>query len=231
LTCADLTVGRVVEVSLASDTEPLSALKLEADDEECDDEDCVEVEAPIQAIGPTPGTITVLGLVVDISQADLEADDDEEGTGSKPPIDLTQLIVGQFVEMKLASDQPPLVATELEVKNFNNGVEIDPIDSNGNEVEDDVDDVDIQVTVTATVTPPAAPAGTRSARTAKVPTKVFKFHAHSNGHIILNGLPTGTAKIVVTRLNGRAKSKATSSATIVTHTTQQLSVKLKKSRK
>jgi hypothetical protein len=229
-TCADLTVGRVVEASLASDIGPLSALKLEAEDEECEDEDCVEVEAPIQAIDQTAGTITVLGLVVDISQADLEADDDEEGTGTKPPIDLSLLIVGQFVEMELASNQPPLVATELEVKNFNNGVEIDPIDRDGNEVEDEDDDVEIQVTVTATVAP-NAPAGARSARTAKAAKKVFKFHARSNGRIILNGLPTGSAKIVVTRIHNGSKSTGKFSATIQANTTQQLRVKLKQSRR
>jgi hypothetical protein len=228
LTCADLTVGRVVEAILASDIVPLSALKLEVDDEECDDEDCVEIEAPIQAIDPTPpATITVLGLVVDISQAEIEADDDEDGTGSKPPIDLTQLIVGQFVEMKLASNVPPLVATELEVKNFNNGVELVLLDSNGIEV---ADDVVIDVSVTATIAP-NAPAGALSARTAKAATKVFKFHAGSNGRIILHGLPTGTAKIVVTRLHSRSKSTAKSSATIQFHTIQQLPVKLKSSRK
>jgi hypothetical protein len=235
LTCANLTVGRVVEASLASDipnstTGLLSALKLEADDEECEDEDCVEVEAPIQAINQTGQSITVLGLVVDISQADLEADDDEDGTGSKPPIDLSLLIVGQFVEMKLAPNHPPLVATELEVKNFNNGVEIDPIDSNGNEVEDEDNDVEIDVTVTATVAP-HAPAGARSARNAKVSKKVFKFHARSNGRIILNGLPTGTAKIVVTRLHGGSRSTGKSSAKILANTTQQLRVKLKHSRR
>lgn len=223
LTCADLTVGRVVEATLASDIGPLSALKIDAEGEECEAEDCVEIEAPIQAIDPTPpATITVLGLVVDISQADLEADD-EEGT----PIDLSQLIVGQFVEMKLASNQPPLVATELEVKNFNNAVDLELLDSKGIEVNDDVG---IDVSVTATIAS-NAPAGALSARTAKPATKVFKFHARSNGRIILHGLPTGSAKIVVTRLNGRAKSKATSSATILADTTQPLSVKLKPSRK
>jgi hypothetical protein len=226
-TCADLVPGNVVEATLASDIGPLSALKIEADDEGCDDEDCVEIEAPIQLIGPTPGHITVLGLDVDISQADLEADDDEDGTGSKPPIDLTQLIVGQFVEMKLASNVPPLVATELEVKNFNNGVELVLLDSNGIEV---ADDVVIDVSVTATIAP-NAPAGALSARTAKAATKVFKFHAGSNGRIILHGLPTGTAKIVVTRLHSRSKSTAKSSATIQFHTIQQLPVKLKSSRK
>jgi hypothetical protein len=226
LTCADLTVGRVVEVNLASDIGPLSALKIDAEGEECEDEDCVEIEAPIQAIDQTAHTITVLGLVVDISQADLEADDDE-GT----PIDLSQLFVGQFVEMKLASNQPPLVATELEVKNFNNAVELELLDPKGIEVADEIDDIVIDVTVTAAVTPPAAPAGALSARNAKVSKKVFKFHARSNGRIILNGLPTGTAKIVVTRLHGRAKSKANSSATILADTTQPLSVKLKPSRR
>jgi hypothetical protein len=222
LTCFDLVPGNVVEVILANDIGPLSALKIEAEDEGCDDEDCVEIEAPIQAIGPTPGTITVLGLVVDISQAELEADDDE-GT----PIDLTQLIVGQFVEMELASNLPPLVATELEVKNFNNAVDLVLLDSKGIEV---ADDVVIDVSVTATIAP-NAPAGALSARTTNAATKVFKFHALSNGRIILHGLPTGTAKVVVTRLHGRSKSKATSSATVLADTTQPLSVKLKSSRK
>jgi hypothetical protein len=222
LTCADLTVGRVVEVDLASDIGPLSALKIDAEGEDCEDEDCVEVEAPIQAIDPTAKTITVLGLLIDISQANLEADDDE-GT----PIDLSQLIVGQFVKMKLASNQPPLVATELEVKNFNNAVDLELLDSKGIEV---ADDVVIDVTVTATIAP-NAPAGALSARTAKAATKVLKFHARSNGRIILHGLPTGSAKIVVTRLLGRAKSKANSSTMVEHNTTQPLSVKLKLSRK
>ncbi len=232
--CADLTAGRVVEASLASDlpnstTGLLSALKLEAEDDECDDEDCVEVEAPIQAVDQNAQTLTVLGLVVDISQAELESDGDEDEDGSgKPPVDLSQLIVGQFVEMKLASSQLPLAATEVEVKNFNNGVEIEPVDKNGDEVADEDDDVEIEVTVTTTVAP-NPPAGAASARNSKNTKKVFKFHARSNGHVILNGLPTGSAKIVVTRIHNGSKSKGKSSAKVQANTTQQLRVKLKPS--
>jgi hypothetical protein len=124
LTCDALVVGQVVEVELASDlanttTGLLTALKVDAEGEECEDDDCVDIQAPIQAADPVGQTITLLGLTIDISQAEIDGDDDEEaGQGLDP----TQLIVGQFVEVKLASNQSPLTATEIEIKNFGTGV-------------------------------------------------------------------------------------------------------------
>src|SRR3954449_10612998 len=155
LNCAGLTVGSVVEVKLAGDvpnstTGLLSALKVEAEGEACDDDDCVEIEAPIQAADTLAHTITVLGLTIDISQAEIGGDDDgEEGEDDQPPAPI-QLIAGQFVEVKLASNVAPLVATEVEVKNSGTGIEVEIVDQNGNEIDDDDDDVEVVATVTAT---------------------------------------------------------------------------------
>jgi hypothetical protein len=200
-TCADLIPGQRVEVKLAGDTpDPitglLSAVKVEAEDE-CegdDDHDSVKVEAPLQAVDTVANTVTVLGLVIDISQAELEGDDDDEDKYEdkhhlarhsynddeddcdEAPLDISQLIVGQFVEIKLVSAQAPLAATKLEVKNFDNEVEIEI---------DDNDDVDIDVSVVTLV----------KARK-KTVKKVLTFHTAGNGSVKLNGLPTGKAKIV-----------------------------------
>src|SRR5204863_5531103 len=133
-----LAVGEVVEIKLASDapnttTGLLTALKVEAEGEGCDGDDCVEIEAPIQAADSVGQTITVLGLTIDVSHADIGGDDDAEesesgeGEGDQPPAPI-QLIAGQFVEVKLASNVPPLVATEVEVKNSGTGIEVELVD-------------------------------------------------------------------------------------------------------
>ncbi len=227
LACAGLTLGRVVEVELASDipnatTGLLTALKVDAEGEECDD-DCVEIEAPLQAVDPIGHTITVLGLVIDISQAEIEGDDegDDEGDGQQPA-DASQLIVGQLVEAKLASNLPPFVATELEIKHFNNGVEIEIVDQNGDEVEDDDDDIEIQAIVTVAAAP-AAP----GAKAAKAGKKVVTFHARSNGRTVLNGLPPGRARLVVTRVKNGKKSSGKGSAVIQPQTTTYVVTRLK----
>lgn len=228
LSCADLVVGQVVEVKLASDipnptTGLLTALEVESEGDECDDDDCAEIEAPIQSVDQNGQTITVLGLVIDISQAEIDGDDSEED--GNQAVDPSQLIVGQFVEVKLASTQAPLVADEIEIKNFGNEVEIELVDADGNEIEDDEDDVAIDATVTALVSPTALSPGVKAA--AKGGKKVLKFHARSNGSMILNGLPTGSAKIVVTRIHNGRKSTAKSSAKIFGQSTTRLRVRLK----
>jgi len=223
-TCADLIPGQVVEVKLASDildptTGLLSAVEVDIGGGDCEDEVCdsVKVEAPLQAIDTAASTVTVLGLVIDISQASLESDDDEDeyedshdlarhsygdddDDCDEVPLDISQLIVGQFVEMKLASAQPPLVATKLEVKNFDNEVEVEIED--GDDVDDD--DVEIDVAVTALVK-----AHNKAVK------KVLRFHTVGNGSVKLNGLPTGKAKIVATRIRDGRKSVGKSSFKVV----------------
>jgi hypothetical protein len=225
LDCASLLVGEVVEVKLAGDvpnttTGLLSALKVESEGEDCDDDDCVEIEAPIQVVDTVGQTITVLGLVIDISQADVQGDDD--GEDGQPPAPL-QLIAGQFVEVKLASNQAPLVATEVEVKDSGTGIEVEIVDQNGNEIEDDDDDIEVVATVTAAKT---STTGTAKSLT-KGGKKSLTFRAKGNGSMVLSGLPAGKAKLAITRLTSAGKNTGKASAVIQSQQTTHVVTKLK----
>jgi Domain of unknown function (DUF5666) len=229
LNCAALLVGELVEVRLAGDvpnstTGLLIAVKLETEGEDCDDEDCVEIEAPIQAVDTVGSTITVLGLTIDISQAEIDGDEEEEqgksheGEDDHPHAPLT-LIVGQFVEVKLASNQQPLIATEVEVKNSGTGIEVEIVDQNGDEIEDDDDDIQ----VVATVTPSTS--GNKSG--VKGGKKTLTFRAHSNGRVRLSGLPAGKAKLAITRIHNTGKSTGKASAVIQSQLTTRVVTRLK----
>jgi uncharacterized protein DUF5666 len=183
--CAALTVGSSVEVQLASDTAPLVATGVDAN---ADDSE-VSIAAPLQGVDATNHTITILGFTIDVTGVNLEGADDD--AMSTQPIDVSQLMAGQFVEVKLASNQPPLTATDLEVKNFTNGVDVEVDDEEGEAVGDTEDDVDVDVEETVVVQNPAG-----SPRRVK---KTVHFHIASNGHFQLSGMPTGRAKIIVTR--------------------------------
>lgn len=196
--CVSIVAGQTVEVKLASDTPPLVAS--EVGGEGGSD---AEIKAPVQAVDATNGTITVLGLTVDVSQATMEGDDDEgdgEGQGGQA-IDLTQVSVGQFAEIKLdASQLPALVATELSVKNFSNQVEVEVEDSQGEDIGDD-DSVDVSVTETVVVQSQTG-AQTRRVR------KVVHFAKSGNGHLlVVGGLPTGRALITVSSSNSGTTGK------------------------
>jgi len=234
--CGGLVVGQIVEVELASDlpnttTGLLTALKLEAEDEGCDEDDCVEIEAPIQAVDAVGQTLTVLGLTIDISQAEIDGDDHDESDASNEgeghaALDPSQLIVGQFVEVKLASNQPPLTATEIEIKNFATGVEIDVVDASGNDVDDDDDDV--QIVVTLSPTPPAA--GTSKTSKSVKGKKTLTFTARSKGHTVLSGLLAGRAKLLITRIHGGHKSSAKSSTVVQPQQTTHVVARLKQAK-
>ena len=221
--CASLVVGQVVEVGLASDvpnatTGLLTAVEIEQEgDEGCGEDDCVKIEGPIQSVDPVGHTITILGLTIDISQANIDGDD--EGEDDQPSAPLT-LIAGQFVEVKLASNVPPLVATEIEVKNSGTGIEVDVVDQNGNEIEDDDDDVQVVATVTPIV---SKTAGIKS----KGGKKTLTFSAHSNGKVRLSGLPAGKAKLAITRIHATGKSTGKASALILSQQTTHVVSRLK----
>jgi hypothetical protein len=213
--CASLVVGDIVEVELASD--------VAAEGEGCDDDDCVEIEAPIQSVDAVAHTITILGLTIDISQAEIDGDDEgeqadhSEGEDDQPAAPLT-LIAGQFVEVKLASNVPPLVATEIEVKNSGTGIEVEIVDQNGNEIDDDNDDVQVVATVT-----PAQTAGVKS----KGGKKTLTFSAHGKGRVRLSGLPAGKAKLAITRIHATGKSTGKASALIQSQQTTRVVTRLK----
>jgi len=144
----------------------------------------VEIQAPARNIDSAAGSFTLLGLLIDASGARVEgAGDDDEDEGEKHPIDLSQLEEGQFVEAKLVDATPPLVAEEVEIKNFDNGTDCTVVDEDGHDVNDDEDDITVAVT--------SRPKGAASRK--------VRFSLHSNGHFVLRGLPTGSTKVVATR--------------------------------
>ena len=73
---------------------------------------------------------------------------------------------GQFVEVHLdESKLPSLVASRLEVKNFNNQIEIDLEDEHGEDIDDDSPTVQVNATITVAVKVPARKGhGTRMVR-------------------------------------------------------------------
>ncbi|HKA34312.1 MAG TPA: DUF5666 domain-containing protein [Candidatus Binatia bacterium] len=229
--CASLLVGEVVEVELASDvpnatTGLLTAVQIESEGE-CQGDGCVEIEAPIQSADPIGHTITILGLVIDISQAEIGGDDDEQGDddsqGDEPSAPI-QLIAGQFVEVKLASNVPPLVATEIEVKNSGTGIEVEVVDQNGDEIDDDDDDVQVVVTVTPTQSAAVKSKATKGGK------KTLTFTAQSKGHTVLSGLPAGRAKLLITRIHGGHKSSAKSSTVVQPLQTTHVVARLKQAK-
>lgn len=227
-TCLDLKLGQLVKVILASDvSDPNTgfltavAIEMEGDEENTGAE--AEITAPIQAVDPNGASVTVLGLVIDISQAKIEGADDEDRQGNNQPADVTQLMVGQFVELKLGSSQPPLFATELEVKAFSNQVDVEVDDEDGNEVDDGDEDT-VQVNVQELVKVKAK-AGAMQAQAVKV--KKVKFQTASNGSFTLRGLPKGVAKITVTRVKDGKISKATARVNVKANTKKYLKVRLR----
>lgn len=215
--CAALTMGQTVEVKLGSDSAPLTATEVS---QEGDDQ--VEISAPVQAVDTTGMTIQLLGLTIDVSMAWVGGDD-EDGNTSGQTVDLTQLMMGTFVKVQLDSDQPPLKATELEVKAFTNQVEVDVEDQSGTEVDDGTDDMDVDVTETVTVQAPAG-SSTRHVKT------VLHFHRAAHGKFLLSGLPTGRAKITLTRNASGTSTAAKKGVSIHGNSSRTLKMHLRRSR-
>lgn len=219
-TCLDLKLGQLVKVILASDipdpnTGFLTAVAIEMEGDEENTGAEAEITAPIQAVDPNGASVTVLGLVIDISQAKIEGADDEDSQGNNQPADVTQLMVGQFVELELGSSQPPLAATEVEVKAFGNQVDVEVDDEDGNEVDDGDEDT-VRVNVQELV----------KAKKAKKAKKV-KFQTAGNGSFTLKGLPKGVAKITVTRVKDGKISKGTARVNVRANTKKHVKVRLR----
>lgn len=210
--CADISIGQTLKVKLASDvpdptTKLLTATRVEMEGENGDEgESEVKVTAPLQSIDSTGASIKVLGLSVDISKAVLE---DENGL----PITAAQLSPGQFVELELVSSQAPLVATKLEAEPPVSIVNVQLLDEKGKPVNDATAD-----TVQAAV---AVKKGKKSQT----------IHVASNGSFRLAGLPAGIAKIAVVRTFNGKTSKAKSQVKVTANKTQNLTIRLKATRK
>jgi len=230
-TCADLLVGRTVEVKLAGDLPPLVATEVEQEDDDGE----FEIKAPIQAVDTTLGTITLLGLPIDISTARVEGCDDEDDDSNNQGIDPNTLMVGQFVEVKLDPNAlPDLVATKLEVKNYANTVEVEIEDSLGNEVDDLDEDGQPMPTVTVEVTQTVRTTSYVPSKKGSMKLKKSKqnlsFQAQDNGRVVLHGLPTGRARLNVTREVGGSSSKGRASVTVAPNSVTTAVVRLKGSK-
>jgi uncharacterized protein DUF5666 len=221
--CAALVVGQTVAVKLASDAVPLAATAVKQDGK-----DTVKIEAPLQAFDATAQTVTLLGLTIDTRGAAAEGADDDSSDGNSQPIDLSELMVGQFVEVKLASSTAPLAATEIEVKNFSNQIEVEVHDRSGQEVEDvddegnPVDDVDVEVMQVIGVqgTNPS-PTGTLRVK------KTLHFHTGSHGRFTLSGLATGRARVFVTRVHGGETSIGRRSVPVHANVSRSIRIRLR----
>ncbi|OGW25920.1 MAG: hypothetical protein A2X59_02370 [Nitrospirae bacterium GWC2_42_7] len=199
-------MGQTVAIELVSDTpDPvtglLTATEIEVED---DHEDDMAISAPLQAIDPAGTSVTVLGLLVDISKATLLSDNLHLITAS-------QLVVGQFVDLDLASSQAPLSASLLVAESGITEGHVFVMDEKGKPVNDVDADVKAEVRVT-------------------VAKKILKIQATSNGAFHLAALPAGRATISVTRVHNGKTSKANASFRVTANTKSNLNIKLKKAK-
>jgi hypothetical protein len=197
--CGALVDGQPVEVKLASDIlDALSGLPT-ATVVEQGGGNAVTVQAPIQAFDETAMTVTLLGVAVDVSAAALHGAGDDPSDNNWHPIPVSFLMVGQSAEMALDPLRlPNLVATVVEVKNVTNEVEVELTDTDGDEVYDEEEDVDVSVEETVVVRN-LSPLATRRTKRLK---RILHFYMSAHGSFILSGLPTGSAKILVVRTTG-----------------------------
>lgn len=204
-TCADLgsAVGQTVDVKLASDiTNTAGNLKAGRVDIKGNSNN-LSIKAAIQAMAGKD--ITLLGRNVDLAGAELQGLDDK-GIDTVPA-DLSQLAVGQFVEVKLVSSTPPLAAHEVQIENFTNEIEVELLDDNGVDFNDPLDDVDIEVRDHVLVNVPAHASPLDGATVKR--SKTRSYHSSSKGSFKLHGLFTGKAKLIIEREHDGQKSRAT----------------------
>jgi hypothetical protein len=228
--CSGLVLGALTEAKLVDDQDPLTALKVEQGED--DDHDGTELQAPLQEIDPASGQITLLGLKIDASTAALDGagddcdDHDDDDDDSEPPLDLGQLVPGQFVEVRLDEAKlPALVATRLEVKNFDNQIEVDLEDEHGEDIDDDSPTVAVNAAVTVLVRVPTGKG--KATRTVR---QTVHLNQSASGRFILRGLPKGLARIQITREVGGTKWAARRNLKVVPNTTRTVRVRLHKTR-
>ena len=180
-TSATIGVGNFIKVELSSDATPLVAAAVQ--DWGGYDEG-YRLKAPIQAVTSNGNviTVTVLGLVVDVSNAFIfgNSDDDSESM----PLTLADLAVGQNISITLDETKlPALVATHLNIRKASNEVEVDCDDGSG-ELSSDLT-IDSSQVVRG-----------KSTVTGKLIKKTIKLHTVTRStKLVLRGLFPGKAKI------------------------------------
>ncbi len=228
--CTALTAGQSVELTLSSDM-PDANGNLDATQADQGEDSEIKIEAPLQAVDTNNdavdpnGNVKVLGLLVNISNANMDGLDDDGSPNPTPTATpgTSNLTVGQFVSMSITNNGGQLSATELEVKAFTTGVDVEVDDAcsaatpgatPGSSCDDQLDvEVDDTVVVQGTPPPTAGAGGGNAAPRSLRPRKVKKvvtFHLQTGSrHISLAGLPSGRATIKVTRSLNGAQGKRT----------------------
>jgi hypothetical protein len=219
--CSSLVVGTSAEVTLTGDVDPLTATKVESSDS-----GGASLLGPIQLVDAGAHTLTLYGLTIDASHATAEGDDDDGQPAT--PVDLTQLSVGQFVDVRLdASQLPALVADRIEARNFTNEVEVDLEDQSGQQVDDDTDSVDVSVDQTVVVAVQSRVHGVLRTRHVR---RTIHIHQSTNGSFVLSGLAKGRATIKVTRVQSGKTTAARRVAVVHKNKTTKLTLRLRPTR-
>jgi hypothetical protein len=206
--CTDLVplVSQQIEVKLASDIPNATTGNLKAGrvTPKGSSGSPPRIKAPIQAINADKSVLTLLGLRVNISQSNLEGMDDHMDASGNVPADPSELIVGQFVQVRLVGSTPPFAAEEVEIENFKNEVEVEVENEHGVEIHD-LMEIEVHNHTLITVPAPASPLDGATVR--KPRTRVF--HTRSHGKFTLRGLFTGEAKIFIERHHKGHKTRVT----------------------
>jgi len=126
------------------------------------------------------------------------------------PITISDLMANEFVKMIPASNTPPLTAKVVEVETPGSEVEFDVFDNRGHHVDDgNVHDVNAAVTLT----------GSKN--------KVVTLHTSSSGNFRVANVPSGQAKVVVTRVDSGTTSKAANLVKVKAKATKNVRIVLK----
>jgi hypothetical protein len=106
--CVVFALGLILSSNVFSDDDHEDGNPGEVEDEDKCEETKIEISGPVDAVDleATPATITVYGLVIDLSKVTADM---EEMCGC--------LKAGSWVKLKLESDTEPLIASELKLKN------------------------------------------------------------------------------------------------------------------
>jgi len=221
--CTDFVVGEQVEARLASDIPGATSGNLKAGRVKSNGNSGSppRLKGPIQTITSDKSSMTLLGKKVDISQGHLEGMDDSMRPNHSVPADPSQLIVGQFVQVRLVDDTPPFQAEEVEIENFKNGVHVELENEHGVEIHDLVE-IEVHNHTVIAVPAPASPLDGATVRKPK--TRVFK--AKSHGKFTLNGLFTGEAKLIIKRNVHGHKNRVARLVKVRGNRTGQLKVRL-----
>ena len=202
--CTDLVVGDQVEAKLASDIlNDAGKLKAGRVTPQGNSGSGPRLKGPIQTVNADKSVITLFGLNVAVNNSTQLGGLDDHGSLADDTVDPSQLIVGQFVQVRLAGETPPLLAEEVEIENFTNEVEVEIENEHGIEIHDRFE-IEVHNHTLIRTLAAAAPLDGATARRSR--TRTFKTRSH--GNFTLHGLFSGEARIELRREHNGRQTRA-----------------------